>query len=85
MPNLIDQAIVIRSKETVMTVKVSPKFQVVIPKDIRRSMGIKAGQKMTWLRIGSRIELVPVLPPRKLRGILKGANIDNIRDEEDRL
>jgi AbrB family looped-hinge helix DNA binding protein len=66
-----------------MTVKVSPKFQVVIPKEIRKSMRIKAGQKMAWLQIGRRLQLVPVIPARKLYGFAKGMSTDNIRDEED--
>jgi AbrB family looped-hinge helix DNA binding protein len=40
-------------------VTVSPKFQVVIPKEIRESMGIESGQKVQILTYRNRIELTP--------------------------
>ncbi len=43
-------------------VTVSPKYQVVIPKDIRDKLGIRPGQKVEAFAIGARIELVPVEP-----------------------
>jgi len=42
------------------TLTVSPKFQVVIPKNIRESAEIKAGQKLEVFRVGGIIDLVPV-------------------------
>lgn len=52
----------------------SPKFQVVIPKDVRDRMRIAPGQKMQVVSYGYRIELVPVRPVRSRRGFLKGIN-----------
>ena len=66
------------------SVTVSPKFQVVIPKEIRQSMGIIAGQKIQMLMYQNRIELIPITPIKKLRGLLKGINT-NIEREEDRI
>ena len=66
------------------TVTVSPKFQVVIPKDIRESMGIQSGQKVQILRYKDRIELIPIQSIQSLRGSLKGVNNDFER-EPDRL
>ncbi len=54
------------------SVTVSPKFQVVIPKDIRKSMGIFSGQKVQILTYKNRIELIPLKPMKKIRGFLKG-------------
>jgi len=54
------------------SVTVSPKYQVVIPKAVRESMGIVAGQKIQVLTYGNRIELIPIQPMNKLRGFLKG-------------
>ena len=54
------------------TVKVSPKYQVVIPLTIRRALGIKPGQKVQVIRYGERIELIPLRPLRETRGFLKG-------------
>jgi AbrB family looped-hinge helix DNA binding protein len=66
------------------TVTVSPKFQVVIPKEIRESLKLTAGQKIQALLYENRIELIPVRPIKKMRGFLKG--IDTTVDrEKDRL
>jgi AbrB family looped-hinge helix DNA binding protein len=62
------------------TVRVSPKFQVVIPKEVRESMGLKAGQRFHVFRHEQRIELVPVEPIRKLRGFARGIDTSVPRD-----
>ena len=69
----------------VMTaVTVSPKYQIVIPKEIRVSMGIVSGQKVQVMSYQGRIELIPLKPMKEMRGFLKG--IDTTVDrEEDRL
>jgi AbrB family looped-hinge helix DNA binding protein len=67
----------------VTTVTVSPKFQVVIPREIREAMGLKAGEKLGVLSFGDRIELVVLRPMKKLRGLLKGMDT-RIDREEDR-
>ena len=56
------------------SVTVSPKYQVVIPKAVRESMGIFSGQKIQVLTYGNRIELIPIQPMKELRGFLKGIN-----------
>ena len=53
-------------------VKVSPKFQVVIPKTVRESLGIRPGQRMQVVPYGDRIELVPLQDLREMRGFLAG-------------
>ena len=66
------------------TLTVSPKFQVVIPKEIRESLKLAPGQKIQALLYENRIELIPVRPIKKMRGFLKG--IDTTIDREtDRL
>jgi AbrB family looped-hinge helix DNA binding protein len=65
-------------------VTVSPKFQVVIPKEIRDSMGIVSGQKIQVLTYQNRIELIPIKPMKKMRGFLKGINTD-VKREKDRV
>ena len=67
-----------------VSVTVSPKYQVVIPKSVRESMGIVSGQKIQMLTYGNRIELIPIKPMSELRGILKGIDT-NIERETDRL
>ncbi len=61
---------------------VSPKFQVVIPKDVRESMGIFPGQKLQVLTYQNRIELIPIKPMKKMKGFLKGIDTDVDRDKD---
>ena len=53
-------------------VKVSPKFEVVIPKPVRESLGITPGQRLQVVQRGDRIELVPVRNIGEMRGFLAG-------------
>ena len=53
-------------------VTVSPKFQVVIPREIREALGLAPGQKVQVLQYQNRVEFIPVRPVRALRGFLKG-------------
>ena len=66
------------------TVTVSPKFQVVIPKEIRESLKLAPGQKIQALLYENRIELIPVRPIKKMRGFLKGIDT-TVKRETDRL
>ena len=61
---------------------VSPKFQVVIPREIRRQFGLTPGQTMQVVVYGDRIELIPVRPIRRLRGFLKGIDTRVPRDDD---
>jgi AbrB family looped-hinge helix DNA binding protein len=63
-------------------VTVSPKFQVVIPKDVRESMGIFSDQKIQVLTYQNRIELIPLKPMKKMKGFLKGIDTDVVRDKD---
>ena len=63
-------------------VTVSPKFQVVIPKNIRDSMGIVSGQKMQMLTYSNRIEMIPIKPMKKMKGFLKGIDTEVQRDDD---
>jgi AbrB family looped-hinge helix DNA binding protein len=88
LPVLIDGDIVIRydiDREDVMqAVTVSPKFQVVIPREVRQSLQLRPGQKLQVLEFEGRIELIPERDIAELRGFLKGINTD-IEREEDRV
>jgi AbrB family looped-hinge helix DNA binding protein len=63
-------------------VTVSPKFQVVIPKEIRDALGIVSGQKIQMIAYRNRIELIPMKPMREMRGFLKGIDTNVDRDED---
>ena len=64
-------------------VTVSPKFQVVIPAEIRESLGLTAGQKVHAFRYLDRVEFVPVKPMRAMRGFLRGIDT-RVPRERDR-
>ena len=71
--------------EAVMkAVTVSPKFQVVIPRDVRKSMDIQPGTKVQVLQYENRIELIPLRSPKSLRGFLRGIDTD-VHRERDRV
>jgi len=65
-------------------VVVSSKYQVVIPKEIRDLVGIKAGTLLEIMTYGNLIELVQILPLKKLKGMYKGIST-TIERENDRV
>jgi AbrB family looped-hinge helix DNA binding protein len=66
----------------VAEVTVSPKFQVVIPKEIRESMGIVSGQKVRMIKYKNRIELIPLKSMNEMKGFLKGIDTEVHRDDD---
>jgi len=66
------------------TITVSPKFQVVIPREVRNSMDLKPGTRMQVLQYENRIELIPIKHPKSLRGFVKGIDTE-VHREEDRV
>ncbi len=65
------------------TVTISPKFQVVIPRAIRDTLGIQPGQKVQVLRYGDHIVLIPLRPIQEARGFLRGIDT-RVEREQDR-
>jgi AbrB family looped-hinge helix DNA binding protein len=66
-------------------VTISSKFQIVIPREIRKQLGLKAGQKLKVVVKGRVISLVPEVPLSEMRGFLKGMDTTGIREDEERL
>ena len=66
------------------TVTVSPKYQVVIPKNIRESLQLSPGQKIQVLEYGDRIERIPERSIRDMWGFLQGMDT-RVDREGDRL
>ena len=67
------------------TVTLSPKYQVVIPLPVREALALRPGAKFQVVSLDGRIELVPVVPMAKARGMLNLRDSEIERDEEDRL
>jgi AbrB family looped-hinge helix DNA binding protein len=66
------------------SVTVSPKFQVVIPRPVRDSLHLHAGQKMQVVEYDGRVEFIPERNISELRGFLKGIDTSFER-EKDRI
>lgn len=66
------------------TVKLSPKYQIMIPKSVREALKLRPGQEVAVMRYRGRIELVPMTPVSEMRGILRGidASVDTEQDRE---
>lgn len=63
---------------------ISPKFQVVIPKDVREKLLLKASQKMSVVTKGGIIYFIPEKPLESFKGFLKGMDTGNIREDAER-
>ncbi len=67
-----------------MEVVLSPKYQIVIPKEVRENLGSKKGQKFAVIVKNGVISLVPVPSLEELRGIAKGIEMREVREDEER-
>jgi AbrB family looped-hinge helix DNA binding protein len=63
-------------------VKISPTFRVVIPENVRKTLGLKAGQRLHVLPYRGRIALVPVRETREMRGFQRGMDTRFEREPE---
>jgi AbrB family looped-hinge helix DNA binding protein len=85
-PNFLQHTIVLSSHHTSIdkismdTVIVSSEYQIVIPQEIRESMGIVSGQKIQMIAYRNRIELIPLKPIAQMRGFLKGIETEVVRE-----
>lgn len=64
------------------TVTVSSKYQIVIPRELRESLGIRAGARLHALGYRGHIALVPVRSMKSARGFLKGVATDVPREPD---
>jgi AbrB family looped-hinge helix DNA binding protein len=64
-------------------VTVSPKYQVVIPKDVREKLAMRPGQKVEAFAVGNRVELVPIERMQAFRG--RFPDLPPLEREPDRL
>jgi len=64
-------------------VTISPKYQIVIPQAIRKSLKLQPGQKVEAILYDNRIELIPLKPISEMRGFLNGIDT-TVEREADR-
>ena len=62
---------------------ISTKYQIVIPREVREQFNLKPGQKVVFIPYQNSIRLVIVPSIKEARGIFKGMNTENIREEVD--
>ncbi len=65
-------------------VTVSPKYQVVIPKKVRKALKITPGQKVRVVMYENRIQMIPIVPMKAIRGFVKGIDT-SVERESDRV
>jgi AbrB family looped-hinge helix DNA binding protein len=53
-------------------VTISPRFQVVIPRQIREALRLKPGQKVQAIQYEDRIEYIPLRSAKSMRGFVRG-------------
>jgi AbrB family looped-hinge helix DNA binding protein len=55
-----------------LKVTISPKYQVVIPREIREALQLQPGESLQVFQHEDRIEMIPVRPLKAMRGFLRG-------------
>lgn len=66
------------------TAKLSSKFQISIPKEVRDAQEWRPGQEFVFIPKGSGVLVVPVPKAKELAGIARGARNLEYRDRKDR-
>ncbi len=66
------------------TVTLSTKYQLVIPRDIRRRLELQPGARLTVIAKGGILYLVPERPIEELRGVARGTSRKGLREKKDR-
>ena len=67
-----------------LKVTLSEQYQIAIPQEISDSLKLQVGQKFIIRVQDNVISLISEPELASFRGILKGANTDNVRDRNDR-
>lgn len=67
------------------TTTISPKFQIVIPNEVREKLHLAPSQRLQVVEKGGVITLVPEVPLKSLKGVLKGMSKADVREKKDRL
>ena len=63
-------------------VKISPKYQIVIPKKLRDALKLLPGQKIQMVVYGNMIEMIPLRNISEMKGFLKGIDTTIERDPD---
>jgi AbrB family looped-hinge helix DNA binding protein len=69
---MADRPTLIDSGGNMETVTVSPKYQFVIPRRVRRRLGAEPGQKVKVILYDNRIEMIPLRPVQEACAFSRG-------------
>jgi len=64
------------------TVKLSPKFQITVPKVVREALGLVAGDELQVIQFESRMTLIPLRTAKSSRGWTSGMSTTIPRDRD---
>lgn len=64
--------------------KLSAKYQISIPKQVREAQNWQAGQDFVFIPKGKGILMIPAPDRSALCGLVPGGNSENYRDRNDR-
>jgi len=65
------------------TVKISSKFQIVIPREARTALRLRPGQRVRVFVYDGRLEIIPIRPMKEMRGFVRGMD-SSFEREKDR-
>ena len=65
------------------TTTISPKFTIVIPKEVREKLHLSPHQRLQVLEKGGVITLVPKVSLKSLKAALKGMSTTDFREKND--
>ncbi len=69
---------------SMQTVKVSKRYQVVIPEELRKEAGIRPGDRMVVIMKSGVLQYVRVGSISESKGMVKGLTTKNLRDVHER-
>ena len=80
---IVDDAVTARPFMT--QVKLSSKYQIVIPDEVRKQLNLQPGQVFQVWALDGQVVAVPVRPLSEAFGMFPGLDVSDPRDHEDRL
>ena len=64
------------------TVTLSGNYQLDFPKNISETYGLEIGDTFEFISYNNRIELIPLRPIKKLKGIFQGIDTNILRGND---
>ena len=64
------------------TVTLKSNFQLDFPQNISETYGLEAGDTFEFISYNNRIELIPIKPIKKMKGIFQGIDTNIIREDD---